>query len=447
MKKQITVLLAAVFIISMSGMLIAQNVPIDFETGGFGASWTWAVFENDTNPPLEIIANPDPTGNNTSATVAKFTALQTGQPWAGTECAHGDIGTFTLDTTNSIVKIMVWKPVISDVGIKFVRPDGSALPEIKVANTVTNQWEELTFDFTSRIGDPNTIGQDQIVIFPDFDLNGRTQDNICYFDNITFSAASAPAGPAVHAPTPMLPATDVISIFSDVYTDIPGTDLNPNWGQATVVTFPLIQGDNTMLYSGLNYQGIQLGSSQNLTAAGMLYLHLDFWTATSTALNVYLISTGPVETPYALTVPTTGWASVDIPLTAFAPVDLTDVIQLKFDGNGDIYLDNLYFSVSPGTVGINDVPGPVPSAYALEQNYPNPFNPTTRIRFNLPISNQVTVKIFNTLGQEVATLLNEFKNAGTYEVTFDAAELPSGIYLYSISAGDFTSVRKMMLIK
>ncbi len=96
-----------------------------------------------------------------------------------------------------------------------------------------------------------------------------------------------------------------------------------------------------MLYSGLNYQGIQLGSSQNVSGAGMTHLHLDLWTANSTALNVYLISTGPVETAYAFTVPTTGWASVDIPLTSFAPVDLADVIQLKFDGNGDIYLDNI----------------------------------------------------------------------------------------------------------
>ena len=81
------------------------------------------MFENDTNPPVEIIPNPDPSGANTSATVAKFTALQTGNPWAGCESLHGsDIGTFTLDATNSTVKIMVWKPVISDVGLKFVLP-------------------------------------------------------------------------------------------------------------------------------------------------------------------------------------------------------------------------------------------------------------------------------------------------------------------------------------
>jgi len=58
---------------------------------------------------------------------------------------------------------------------------------------------------------------------------------------------------------------------------------------------------------------------------------------------VFLISPGPVETSYTLTVPTTGWSSLDIPLSEFAPVDMGDVIQLKFEGNGDIYLDNIYF--------------------------------------------------------------------------------------------------------
>jgi len=166
-----------------------------------------------------------------------------------------------------------------------------------------------------------------------------------YVDNVYFYNAGGGGGGATEptdpAPTPTYASADVISVFSDAYTNIAGTDLNPNWGQATAVAQPSIQGNTTLLYTGLNYQGIQLGSSQNVSGAAMVYLHLDFWTANSTALDVYLISTGPVETAYTLTVPTTGWSSVDIPLTAFAPVDLADVIQLKFDGNGDIYLDNI----------------------------------------------------------------------------------------------------------
>jgi len=85
---------------------------------------------------------------------------------------------------------MVWKDVISDVGIKFADATSAAQPEIKVANTLINQWEELTFDFSSRIG-VYPVVKDQIIIFPDFELAGRTQDNICYFDNISFSPSNS----------------------------------------------------------------------------------------------------------------------------------------------------------------------------------------------------------------------------------------------------------------
>jgi len=178
-------------IMIVSGFLFAQNSPIDFETGGYGATWTWTVFENDNNPSLEIVTNPNTGGINSSATVAMFTALQAGQPWAGCESLHGaDIGSFSFDSTNCIIKIMVWKDVISDVGIKFVDATSAAQPEIKVANTLINQWEELTFDFSSRIG-VYPVVKDQIIIFPDFELAGRTQDNICYFDNISFSPSNS----------------------------------------------------------------------------------------------------------------------------------------------------------------------------------------------------------------------------------------------------------------
>ena len=162
------------------------NDVIDFEASGYGTNWTWNVFENDANPPLEFVANPDASGINTSGTVAKITALQAGQPWAGCETVHGDIGSFSFDANNAIVRIMVYKSVISDVGLKFVENSGDAQPEIKMANTLINEWEELTFDFSGSIGVGATGIIDQIVVFPDFDLDGRTSNNVMYFDNIRF---------------------------------------------------------------------------------------------------------------------------------------------------------------------------------------------------------------------------------------------------------------------
>lgn len=159
--------------------------PIDFETEGFGASWTWTVFENDDNPSLEIVDNPSKSGINTSSKVAKITTRANGEPHAGCESKHGtDIGSFEFDATNKTVKIMVYKTVISDVGLKFVEASSDAQPEVKVANTKINEWEELTFDLSGSIGKGASGIIDQIVVFPDF--KSRSTDNVTYFDNITF---------------------------------------------------------------------------------------------------------------------------------------------------------------------------------------------------------------------------------------------------------------------
>ena len=172
-----------------------------------------------------------------------------------------------------------------------------------------------------------------------FKFDGTAGSDI-YLDNIYFW--KIPPTPTTAAPTPSYAADGVISVFSDAYTNVAGSDLNPNWGQATVVTQTPVGGNNTLLYAGLNYQGLQLGSNQDVS--GKTYLHIDYYSANSTSFKVFLISPGPVETPYTLTVPTaSGWNSADIPLSAFAPVALNNVFQMKFEGNGDIYLDNILF--------------------------------------------------------------------------------------------------------
>jgi len=89
----------------------------------------------------------------------------------------------------------------------------------------------------------------------------------------------------------------------------------------------------------------------------------------------------------------------------------------------------------------------IPGEFKLYQNYPNPFNPTTVIRYQLSASGLVSLKVFDVLGKEVATLINDVKPAGSYEVQFDASNLPSGIYFYKLSAGTFTETKKMVLIR
>jgi hypothetical protein len=98
------------------------------------------------------------------------------------------------------------------------------------------------------------------------------------------------------------------------------------------------------------------------------------------------------------------------------------------------------------TTAVNDHSGK-PLSFELLQNYPNPFNPSTMINFTLSQRSFVTLKIFNVLGKEIATLINSQKEPGTYIVNFNAGKLSNGVYFYKLTAGNYSSVKKMILMK
>jgi len=170
-----------------------------------------------------------------------------------------------------------------------------------------------------------------------------TAGSTVYFDNIYFYQ-DAPTAPTTAAPTPPdREAAKVISIYSDAYTNIDGTNFNPNWGQSTVVTEVVIESSNTLKYASFNYQGTALANPVDVSSMG--YLHLDMWTYDAAEVKVYPISTGN-EKSFSLPITSGEWVSYDIPLTKFSDVvDLEDIIQFKFDGTAGstIYLDNIYF--------------------------------------------------------------------------------------------------------
>jgi hypothetical protein len=403
---QIQLNMKNVFFLSMlfmASLSFAQNVPIDFETGGNGANWTWTVFENATNPLLEIIANPDPTGINQSSKVAKFTALQAGFPYAGCESARvADLGSFTLDASNSTIKIMVWKTVVSDVGIKLASSTGWSQGERKVANTLTNQWEELTFDFSSFTNPPGAEGQlSQIIIFPDF--NARTQDNVIFFDNITFSASTPPVGPTTAAPTPTQNAANVISMFSDAYTNVTVDTWRTSWS-AALLEDVMIAGNATKKYSNLNFVGIETVVNQ-LDISEMTNLHLDVWSADFTSFSVKLVDFGAdgafgggddVEHQVNY-VPNQGeWVSLDIPLTLFT--DLTTKSNLaqyvlvgEPMGSTTVYLDNMFFYKGGSTPTGPTTAAPTPTR-----------NPATVISMFSEAYTNVTVDTWRTVWSAAA---------------------------------------------
>ena len=99
------------------------------------------------------------------------------------------------------------------------------------------------------------------------------------------------------------------------------------------------------------------------------------------------------------------------------------------------------------TIGISRISGEVPSKFVLTQNYPNPFNPSTKIKFSVPNSGLVSLKVYDVSGREVANLVNENLAVGTYEFAFNASKLNSGVYFYKLSSGSFSETKKMMLVK
>ena len=115
-------------------------------------------------------------------------------------------------------------------------------------------------------------------------------------------------------------------------------------------------------------------------------------------------------------------------------------------GSWRAHLDNALEYFFPKTVGVASE-DEIPTSFSLAQNYPNPFNPSTTITYSLPQAENVKLIIYNLLGEQVDILVNEYQQAGKYQLSFDAANLPSGIYIYNIAAGGFMETKKMLLLK
>jgi hypothetical protein len=128
------------------------------------------------------------------------------------------------------------------------------------------------------------------------------------------------------------------------------------------------------------------------------------------------------------------------------------VFKLRVTGNKDTSSTNTWVVpdradiLESSTSSVSKI-FPIPISFSLDQNYPNPFNPTTEIHYQLPENSFVTLKVYDILGREVATLINERQNVGNYSVTFNAGHLSSGVYLYRLQAGAYSNTKKLLLVK
>jgi hypothetical protein len=297
------------------------NVPVDY----FNGYWQFS-----TAQIADIKVNGDDIKRYSQL---NFVGIQFTMPTIDAK----DMTNFHIDiwTPDNITATSSFKILLVDIGAdkSFEGNDNSSHEiTIPITSLKKDSWISLDIPFSSMTGLKSKNNLAQIV------LSGNLPN--VFVDNIYFSN-DALTEPATAAPTPTKAAVNVKSVFSDTYSNIPGTDFNPNWGQSTLVTQQSIQGNNTLKYTNLNYQGTQFASAQDVSA--MEFMHIDYWSANSTTLNVFLISEGPKEKASVLNVPTSGWRSVDIPLSAFDGVDLKKIIQLKIEGNGTVFFDNIYF--------------------------------------------------------------------------------------------------------
>ncbi len=246
-------------------------------------------------------------------------------------------------------------------------------------------------------------------------------------------------GPAEAAPTPTENASNVISIFSDAYTDITGVDLNPDWNQTTTTTEVSIAGNNTLKYANLNYQGTDFaGNVQDVS--GMTHLHFDYWTGNATSLRFFLVnaSTGEAGEKFYDIVTERGimigsWVSLNIPLTHFTNQEfsLADVMQFKVDGNGTVFLDNMYFvnnpSLSTDEFTVSDVKilsNPTKRNWVIK---------TSHLEIN-------SIAVFDLVGKKVLSLTPR-----SSDVTIDASHLKAGLYIAKIQTTN--GIGSLKLIK
>jgi len=135
------------------------------------------------------------------------------------------------------------------------------------------------------------------------------------------------------------------------------------------------------------------------------------------------------------------------------PLELNK-IEIQLTGNkvqgestsGTIYVDNLTLKYPVNISAVNDIKN-TPVQFRLYQNYPNPFNPSTIVQYEVPKNGLVTIKVYDILGREVRTLVNQYQNKGRYEINFNASNLSSGVYFYQLKAGEFINTKKMILLK
>ena len=157
-------------------------------------------------------------------------------------------------------------------------------------------------------------------------------------------------------------------------------------------------------------------------------------------VSIWAFADGEAPADTATWTYTTDNVAVGAGAPTFIIVGVTD------DDSSAVLIDEVWYNETPTGMGISD-DAPIASSYELGQNYPNPFNPTTHIRFNIPETAGAKLTVFNIMGEAVANLVDGVVSAGGHTVSWNAANMPTGVYFYRLESGNFSQTRKLLLVK
>ena len=289
-----------------------------------------------------------------------------------------------------------------------------------IGDTDAKKWISIDVPITDFTGDATRADLTQFLI----GVAGLI--DVAYVDNIYFykdGGGGTCEDPTVAPSAPTQDAADVISVFSDAYTDIAGTNFNPSWGQSTVVTTESIGGGSSLKYDVFNFQGTNLGGADGVDQdlSSMEYLHIDMWTCDATVVQVTPISRTTGESLVSLTPITTGqWNSYDIPLSDFTGVSMADIFQLKFDGQAGttpskIFIDNVYFYKTGGGTCEDPIaapPAPEEDAADVISVFSDAYTDIASTNFN-PSWGQSTVVTTESIGGGSTLKYDVFNFQGT----------------------------------
>ena len=365
---------------------------------GWGQSTQYAVFEIGTDSMIQY-SNLNYQGITFEETI----------DLSAREFMHMDVWTATVDS------LLVF-PISIGSGEKSVKAglSQSSWTSIDVPlSAFTDQGLDMSDIFQLKLEDP--------------DGNGGT----IFVDNIYFYSVPVPM---MAATAPTRRAEDVISVYSQSYTDPATANYFPGWGQSTQFSIFEIGTDSMIEYSNLNYQGIEFG--ETIDASGMDTLHLDVWSTSVSNLEVYPISVGSGEKQVTKALAVNTWNSIDIPLADYTSqsLDMNDLFQFKFvdpDGsNGTIYLDNVYF-YKAATASVSA------KSFNNLNVYPNPATNTLNVNIDAANTTISNYSLVNIQGQVV--LSNEV-NGSSINTRIDVSNISNGVYFLKLDTdkGNYT---------